>query len=218
MDDKGGLWLSSVRDYIIGANHVGTCCKRPTYQGLVTELYISDTNEVLWGKAQVNDLLDAMPFYPHPARVYELDDRYEGACWLRHIAVNAAGHIEAAAGVVMVSSSLPLTRPRSSPSALQTLASMRRSTSNPCDVVTTELQVFDWRRSTRSSAWYHAGLRRLRHAFPALPAIQHLASTLDARRARQRHVCLLVARFHWPPLSPSTKLQLRQVKTLTSRA
>lgn len=82
---------------IIGANHVGAhVANALLYQGLVTELFISDTNEVLC-KAQVNDLLDAMPFYPHPARVFELDDRYEELAGC-DIIVNAAGHIEAAAG------------------------------------------------------------------------------------------------------------------------
>lgn len=75
---------------IIGANHVGAhVANALLYQGLVTELFISDTNEVLC-KAQVNDLLDAMPFYPHPARVYEVDDRYEELAGC-DIIVNAAG-------------------------------------------------------------------------------------------------------------------------------
>ena len=80
---------------IIGANHVGAhVANALLYQGLATELYISDTNEVLC-KAQVNDLLDAMPFYPHPARVFELDDRYEELAGC-DIIVNAAGHVAAA--------------------------------------------------------------------------------------------------------------------------
>ena len=82
---------------IIGANHVGAhVANALLYQGLATELYISDTNEILC-KAQVNDLLDAMPFYPHPARVFELDDRYEELAGC-DIIVNAAGHVAAAAG------------------------------------------------------------------------------------------------------------------------
>ena len=62
---------------IIGTGHVGAhVANALLFKGLATELYLSDLDEVLC-KAQVNDLLDAMPFYPHPARIFEVDTRYE---------------------------------------------------------------------------------------------------------------------------------------------
>lgn len=80
---------------IIGCNHVGAhVANALLYQGLATELYLSDLNVHLC-RAQVNDLLDAMSFYPlHGARVLECDDRYEelAAC---DVIVNAAGHVDA---------------------------------------------------------------------------------------------------------------------------
>lgn len=81
---------------IIGCSHVGAhVANAILYQGLATELYLSDTDEALC-RAQANDLLDAMSFYPHTARVRECDARYEElACC--DVIVNAAGHVEAAA-------------------------------------------------------------------------------------------------------------------------
>ena len=60
---------------IIGANHVGAhVANALLYQGLATELHISDTNEVLC-KAQVNDLLDALPVYTQTAAIIAQNDR-----------------------------------------------------------------------------------------------------------------------------------------------
>lgn len=81
---------------ILGANHVGAhVANALLYQGLASELYISDLDEKLC-RAQVNDLLDAMSFYPRSARVFECDDRYEELAGC-DIIVNAAGHVKAAA-------------------------------------------------------------------------------------------------------------------------
>ena len=80
---------------IIGINHVGAhVANALLYQSLASELYICDTNEVLC-RAQVNDLLDAMSFYPHSARVFECDDRSEELAQC-DVIVNAAGHVAAA--------------------------------------------------------------------------------------------------------------------------
>ena len=126
---------------IIGANHVGAhVANALLYQGLATELYISDTNEVLC-KAQVNDLLDAMPFYPHPARVFELDDRYEELAGC-DIIVNAAGHVAAAAG--NRDGELFVTTDEAKKFAKRIADAgfdgVWVNIANPCDVVTTELQ------------------------------------------------------------------------------
>lgn len=81
---------------ILGASHVGAhVANAILYQGLANELYISDLDEKLC-RAQVNDLLDAMSFYPKTARVYECDDRYEELAGC-DVIVNAAGHVAGAA-------------------------------------------------------------------------------------------------------------------------
>ena len=81
---------------IIGNSHVGAHVANALLaQGLVSEIYLSDKDEVLC-RAQVNDLLDAMSFYPKPARVYECDTRYEELAGC-DVIVNAAGNVAAAA-------------------------------------------------------------------------------------------------------------------------
>lgn len=81
---------------IIGCSHVGAhVANALLYQGVAAELRMSDTDEALC-RAQVNDLLDAMSFYPRSARVVECDARYEELAGC-DVIVNAAGHVEAAA-------------------------------------------------------------------------------------------------------------------------
>ena len=80
---------------IIGASHVGAhVADALLRQGLVSELLLCDKDVALC-RAQVNDLLDAMAFYPHAARVVQVDARYEelASC---DVVVNAAGHVAAA--------------------------------------------------------------------------------------------------------------------------
>ncbi|MGN0070950.1 MAG: L-lactate dehydrogenase [Atopobiaceae bacterium] len=80
---------------IIGASHVGAHVANALLeQGLVTELFISDRDEALC-RAQVNDLEDAMAFYPRAAKVHECDTRYEELAEC-DVIVNAAGHVAAA--------------------------------------------------------------------------------------------------------------------------
>lgn len=79
---------------IIGCSHVGAHVANALLaQGLVDEIRLSDTNEKLC-RAQANDLLDAMSFYPRPARIVECGVDYEelAAC---DVIVNAAGHVDA---------------------------------------------------------------------------------------------------------------------------
>ena len=81
---------------IIGNNHVGAHVANALLsQSLVSELYLADKDTVLC-RAQVNDLLDAMSFYPHSAKVFECDDRYEELAGC-DVIVNAAGHVAGAA-------------------------------------------------------------------------------------------------------------------------
>lgn len=80
---------------IIGNSHVGAHVANALLaQGLVSELYLSDKDEKLC-LAQVNDLQDAMSFYPKPARVHECDTRYEELAGC-DVIVNAAGHVAGA--------------------------------------------------------------------------------------------------------------------------
>ena len=88
--------MSATKIGIIGANHVGAhVANGLLYQGIGNELYISDIDQKLC-LAQVNDLLDAMSFYPRSARVFEVDDRYEELADC-DVIVNAAGHVKLAA-------------------------------------------------------------------------------------------------------------------------
>lgn len=81
---------------IIGCSHVGAhVANALLYQGIAAELYLSDKDEKMC-LAQVNDLQDAMPFYPHSCRVYECDARYEELAGC-DIIINAAGHVKEAA-------------------------------------------------------------------------------------------------------------------------
>ena len=79
---------------IIGCSHVGAHVANALLaQGLVDEIRLSDTNEKLC-RAQANDLLDAMSFYPRPARIVECGVDYEELATC-DVIVNAAGHVDA---------------------------------------------------------------------------------------------------------------------------
>ncbi len=136
---------------IIGASHVGAhVANALLYQGLASELYISDKETDLC-RAQVNDLQDAMSFYPHTCRVIECDDRYEELAGC-DVIVNAAGHVAAAAkdrdGELMVTPDEVKTFvPRIMAAGFQ---GVWVSVSNPNDVVAEaiwqESGHYDWRR------------------------------------------------------------------------
>ena len=90
---KDGM-KSQAKVGIIGASHVGAHVANALLEeGLVTELFISDKDEKLC-RAQVNDLQDAMAFYPRAAKIHECDTRYEELAEC-DVIVNATGHIEA---------------------------------------------------------------------------------------------------------------------------
>ena len=125
---------------IIGCSHVGAHVANALLaQGLADEIRLSDTNEKLC-RAQANDLLDAMSFYPRPARVVECDDRYEElACC--DVIVNAAGKVALAAG--NRDGELFFTTDAARTFAKRIVDAgfdgIFVSISNPCDVVCTEL-------------------------------------------------------------------------------
>ncbi len=89
--------MSITKVGIIGVNHVGEHVANALLaQGFVSELYLCDKEgNDRFCKAQVNDLQDAMAFYPHSAKVFECDDHYEELADC-DVIVNAAGHISAA--------------------------------------------------------------------------------------------------------------------------
>ncbi|MGI6230351.1 MAG: lactate/malate family dehydrogenase [Tractidigestivibacter sp.] len=125
---------------IIGCNHVGAhVANAILYQGLATEIYLSDLDDKLC-RAQVNDLQDAMSFYPQQARVFECDDRYEELAGC-DIIVNAAGHVAAAA--TDRDGELKLTVPEAKKFAKRiTDAGFKGvwvSVANPNDVIATEI-------------------------------------------------------------------------------
>lgn len=126
---------------IIGCSHVGAhVANALLYQGLVSELYLCDRDYKLC-RAQVNDLLDAMSFFPHGARVVEVDDRYEELA-MCDIIVNAAGHIEGARtdrdGELMLTTAEPLTFVKRIVEA--GFDGIWFNISNPNDVVALEIQ------------------------------------------------------------------------------
>lgn len=126
---------------IIGVNHVGAhVANALLYQSLVDELYLCDTNTTLC-TAQVNDLVDAMSFYPRSAKVVDCADRYEELAGC-DVIVNAAGHVAAAAG--NRDGELRVTTDEAKKFAKRIVAAgfagVFVSISNPNDVVTAEIQ------------------------------------------------------------------------------
>ncbi len=82
---------------IIGMGHVGAhVANAILYQGLAAEIYCVDSIESKVA-CEVNDLQDAMPFYPRQARVYNCHENYEELLGC-DVIVNAAGHVAQAAG------------------------------------------------------------------------------------------------------------------------
>lgn len=82
---------------IIGMGHVGAhVANAILYQGLASELYCVDSVESKVA-CEVNDLQDAMSFYPRQARVYNCHENYEELLGC-DVIVNAAGHVAQSAG------------------------------------------------------------------------------------------------------------------------
>ncbi|WP_058270793.1 lactate/malate family dehydrogenase [Olsenella massiliensis] len=149
---------------IIGMGHVGAhVANAILYQGLAAELYCVDVKESKVA-CEVNDLQDAMPFYPRQARVYNCHDRYEDLMCC-DVVVNAAGHIAQAAGnrdgeLFCTSDETASWAPR-----LKGYEGVIVTIANPCDVVATliwKLAELDPRRVIGSGTALDSA--RLRHA------------------------------------------------------
>ena len=121
---------------ILGMGHVGThVANAILYQGLAAEIYCVDALEVKVA-SEVNDLQDAMPFYPRQARVYNCHCDYEVLLDC-DIVVNAAGHVAAAAGsrdgeLFVTADETKKWAPR-----LKGYRGLIVSIANPCDVIAT---------------------------------------------------------------------------------
>ncbi len=118
----------------------------------------------------------------------------------------------------MVSSSLPASRPKFAKRIADAgFDGVWVSIANPCDVVTTELQYLTGADQIRSSApvprWTPPDSAML---FPALPAIQHLASTLGCS-ARAGNGMLLAGRVS-VAASPSAEVAAQTGRPLTSQS
>ena len=127
---------SITRVGILGMGHVGThVANAILYQGLAAEIYCVDALEAKV-VSEVNDLQDAMPFYPRQARVYNCHCDYE-ALLDCDIVVNAAGHVASAAtnrdGELFVTADeTKKWAPR-----LKGYRGLIVSIANPCDVIAT---------------------------------------------------------------------------------
>lgn len=133
----GSLFDDHVRRVgIIGMGHVGAHVGDALLrQGLVEELRCCDVEEQKVA-SEVNDLQDALNFYPGPARVINVHDSYEDLLDC-DVIVNAAGHVAASAGnrdgelFVTAKEALAIA-PR-----LRGYRGVVVTVANPCDVVAT---------------------------------------------------------------------------------
>lgn len=138
-NQPGSLFDDHVRRVgIIGMGHVGAhVADQILRQGLVEELRCCDVIESKVA-SEVNDLRDALNFYPGPARVINVHDSYEDLLDC-DVIVNTAGHITASAesrdGELFVTAKETLAiapHLRGYRGVVVTIA-------NPCDVVATLL-------------------------------------------------------------------------------
>ena len=132
---------SSAKVGIIGASHVGAHVADVLLQhGAVEELRIVDKDERL-SRAQANDLVDAMAYYPRRARVVDCACRYEELAGC-DVIVNAAGHVAASktnrdAENLLTPAEVATFAPRIMAAGFD---GVWVSIANPCDVVALELQ------------------------------------------------------------------------------
>lgn len=124
---------------IIGMGHVGAhVANAILYQGLAAELHCVDKIESKVA-CEVNDLQDAMPFYPRMARVYNHHANYEELLDC-DVIVNAAGHVAAVGenrdGELFVTAD----EAKEIAPHLKGYEGVVVSIANPCDVVATLIQ------------------------------------------------------------------------------
>lgn len=151
---------------IIGLSHVGAhVADALLSHGTVEELRFCDRDEKL-SRAQANDMQDAMPYYPHRARVVDCACEYEQLAEC-DVIVNAAGHVAASktnrdAENLLTPAEVATFAPRIMAAGFQ---GVWVSIANPCDVVALELQKqtgMDPRRIIGSGTALDSS--RLRHA------------------------------------------------------
>lgn len=151
---------------IIGLSHVGAhVADALLSHGTVEELRFCDRDEKL-SRAQANDMQDAMPYYPHRARVTDCACEYEQLAEC-DVIVNAAGHVAASktnrdAENLLTPAEVATFAPRIMAAGFQ---GVWVSIANPCDVVALELQKqtgMDPRRIIGSGTALDSS--RLRHA------------------------------------------------------
>lgn len=126
---------------IIGTSHVGAHVADALLQrGAVDELRLCDLDEKLC-RAQANDVLDAMAYYPRRARVLDCGVRYEELADC-DVIVNAAGHVAASqtnrdGETLATPAEVATFGPRLAAAGFD---GIWVSIANPCDVVALELQ------------------------------------------------------------------------------
>ena len=121
---------------IIGMGHVGAHVANAILsQGLAAELYCVDSIESKVA-CEVNDLQDAMPFYPRVARVYNCHRDYKALMGC-DIIVNAAGHVAQAAGNRDGELFCTSDETKSWAPELKGYQGIVVTIANPCDVVAT---------------------------------------------------------------------------------
>lgn len=121
---------------IIGMGHVGAhVANAILYQGLAAEIYCVDSIESKVA-CEVNDLQDAMPFYPRQARVYNCHENYEELLGC-DVIVNAAGHVAQAAGNRDGELSCTAEETKKWAPRIKGYKGVIVTIANPCDVVAT---------------------------------------------------------------------------------
>ena len=149
---------------IIGMGHVGAhVANAILYQGLASEIYCVDSIESKVA-CEVNDLQDAISFYPRQARVYNCHENYDEllAC---DIVVNAAGHVAQSAGNRDGELFCTAEETKKWAPHFQGYEGVVVTVSNPCDVIATmiwKLAGLDPRRVIGSGTALDSA--RLRHA------------------------------------------------------
>ena len=151
---------------IIGLSHVGAHVADVLLShGTVEELRFCDRDTKL-SRAQANDMLDAMAYYPRRARVIDCACEYEELAGC-DVIVNAAGHVAASktnrdAENLLTPAEVATFAPRVMAAGF---AGVWVTIANPCDVVALELQKetgMDPRRIVGSGTALDSS--RLRHA------------------------------------------------------
>lgn len=125
---------------VIGLGHVGAhVADNLLMQGVADELYLCDIDDLKL-KAEVQDLTDALSFFPHNCKVVDCGAEYEKLAEC-DVVVNAAGKVSASAenrdGELFVTTEITRTWPVRLVDA--GFKGIIVTISNPCDVVATQI-------------------------------------------------------------------------------